>query len=77
MQKYSGLRSHHCYGGTNQIENKYGTTREKMSTSMNEGANIYCKAVTTQAFTVVCLLIELVTEIATPNGYIEAYISII
>ena len=34
-----------------------------MSTVMNEGADIHCKAVTTQVFTIVDLLVELGTDI--------------
>ena len=39
-----------------------------MSTVMNEGAEIHCKAVTTQVFTVVGLLIELGTAIVKSKG---------
>ena len=55
-----------CYGGTKQTENKYGTTRAKMSTVMNEGVEIHCKLVMTQVFTV--LLVEIVTAISKPKG---------
>ena len=34
-------------------------TRAKMSTVMNEGFDIFCKEVTSQVFTVVCLLVDL------------------
>ena len=47
-------------------------TRANMSTVMNEGVNIFCKAVTTQTFKVVGLLVELGTYIEIPKGYIEA-----
>ena len=74
FQKYYGLVIHHSYEGTNQTENKYGTTRANMSTVINEGSEMHCKAVTTQVFTV--LLVELGTSIAKSKSYLEAYPSI-
>ena len=47
-----------------------------MSTVMNEGVEIRCKAVMTQVFTVVGLLVELGTAIAKPMGYLKASPSI-
>ena len=47
-----------------------------MSTVMNEGVNICFKSVTTQVFTVVGLLVEIVTNIEKPNGCTEASPSI-
>ena len=52
--------------------NKYETARAKMSTVMNEGVEIHCKAVTTQVFTVVGLLVELGTAVAKSKGSLEA-----
>ena len=43
---------------------------------MNEVVKVYCKAVTTQVFTVVSLLVELGTSIAKSKDYIDAYPSI-
>ena len=45
-----------------------------MSTAMNEGVDIHCKAVTTQVFTV--LLVELGTAISKSKVSLEAYPSI-
>ena len=56
--------------------NKYGTTRAKMSTVMNEGVDIRCKAVTNQVFAVVGLIVELGTAIVKLMGSLEAYPSI-
>ena len=47
-----------------------------MSTVINKVVEIHFKAVTTQFFTVVGLLVELVTYIVKVKGYIEAYTSI-
>ena len=47
--------------GTKQTANKYGTTRANMSTVMNEGVKVCCKATATNFFTVVGLLVELST----------------
>ena len=47
---------------------KYGTARANMSTVMNEGVDIHCKAVTTQLFTLVGLLVELGTAIEKSKG---------
>ena len=43
-----------------------------MSTVTNKGVNSPCKAVTTQVFTLVGLLVELVTAIEKIKGSIEA-----
>ena len=71
MQKYFGLVSHHCYRGTKKKANKYRTKRANMSTVMNKGVRIHCKAVTTQVFTVLGLLVELVTYIAKSKSFIK------
>ena len=55
--------SHHCYGRMKQTANKYGTTRAKMSTVMNEGVKMRCKAVTTNFLKLLGLIIELRTFI--------------
>ena len=47
-----------------------------MSTVMNEGFKISCKAVMTQLFTVLGILVELSKTIAKPKGYLEASPSI-
>ena len=47
-----------------------------MSTVMNKGVEIRCKAVTTHVFTVVGLLVELGTPVAKSKGYLRAYPSI-
>ena len=47
-----------------------------MSTVTNEGVNIRCKAVTTNVFTVVGLLVELSTAIEKSKGYIKSFNSI-
>ena len=52
-------------------QKKYGMKRANMSMVMNEGVNICCKSVTTQVYTVIGLLVELVTYIAKAKGYIE------
>ena len=49
-------------------------TRANMSMVMNEGVSIHCKAFITQVFAV--LLVELVTAISKPKGYLETYPSI-
>ena len=64
MNQATIICSHHCYDGTKQAAKKYGTTRTKISTVMNEGVKNNFKAVTIQAFTVVDLLVELSTAIA-------------
>ena len=56
--------------------NKYGTKRANISTVMNGGVEIHCKAVTTQVFTVLCLLGELGIDITKSNYYFEASTSI-
>ena len=60
----------------NKTVNKYGTTRANMSTVMDEGVQMCCKSVTSNLFTVVCLLVEPITSIEKPKGYLEAYLSI-
>ena len=47
-------------------------TRGNISKFMNEGVNIICKAVTNQFFTVLGLIVELVTDILKSNGDLEA-----
>ena len=59
--------------GNKSNRKKYGTTRAKMSTVMNKGVKIHCKAVTTQVFTVVVLLVELGTYIAIENRSLGPY----
>ena len=54
-----------------QTAKKYGTTRENMSMAMNKGFKTSCKAVTSNVFTVVGLLVEPITATAKPNGYLE------
>ena len=49
-------------------------TRENISTVMNNGVEIHCKAVTTQVFTV--LLVELGKSIEKSNSSLKAYPSI-
>ena len=61
MQKYAVLGSHRCCGGTKHAANKYGMARANISTGMNEGVEIHCKAVKNQFLTVVGLLVELGT----------------
>ena len=43
---------------------------------MNEGVELYFKAVTANLFTVLGLLVESSTPIEIPMGYLEVYISI-
>ena len=43
-----------------------------MSTEMNNGVKIHCKAVMTQVFTVVGLIIELGKEFEKPKGSLES-----
>ena len=50
--------------------------RAKMSTIMKNGVNIHSKAVTTQVFTVVYLIVELSTTISNPKGSIYESTSI-
>ena len=50
---------------------KYETTRANISTVMDEGVDIHCKAFTIQVFTV--LIVELGTDISKSKGYFEAY----
>ena len=47
-----------------------------MLTVMKKGANIHCKPVTDNFFTVIDLLVVPCIAIKKPKGYIEAYISI-
>ena len=47
-----------------------------MSTVINKRVKIHCKAVTTQVFTLVGLLVELGTAIEKSKGSLEAYSSI-
>ena len=47
-----------------------------MSNVMNEGSKTHCKAVTTNCFTLVGLLVRLSTSIEKPKGSIVAYPSI-
>ena len=75
MQQSDGIGSHRFYGGTNKTENKYGITRAKMSTVINEGVNIHCKAVTTQVSTF--LLVELGTDIEKSKGSIDNLLSLV
>ena len=75
LRQAAGIGSHHCYGGTKQIENKYGTTRAKMSMVMNEGVKIHCRSITTQVFTVVGLLVEIDKSIEKSKGRPEASLS--
>ena len=77
MHQAAGVSSHNCYEGTDKIENKYGTTRENMTTVINAGVKMHWKAVKTKVFTVVGLLFELGTAVAKPKVYLEAYTSII
>ena len=59
--------------GNKANSKKYGTTREKMPTVMNEGVRICCKTVTTKVITLVGLLVELGTALSKPKGSLEAY----
>ena len=43
---------------------------------MNKGGTICCKAVTTQVFTLVGLIVGIITSIEKPKVYLEAYISV-
>ena len=52
-------------------------TRAKMSTVLNKGFKVQCKAVTSNFFTVISILFEPSTAIAKPKSYLEAYISTI
>ena len=47
-----------------------GTKRSKMSMVINERVKICFKAVTTQVFTVVGLIVKLHTAILKPKGYL-------
>ena len=47
-----------------------------MSTLMNKGVNMHCKTVMTNFFTVVVLLVEIITAIKKPKGYLDEYSSI-
>ena len=47
-----------------------------MSTVINEGVEIHCKAVINQVFTVVGLIVELGTAIEKSKGSLDAYPSI-
>ena len=71
MQQDDGLLSHHFNGETNKTTKKHGMKREKMSTVMKKGVNICSKAVTTQVFTVVGLLVEPGASISKIKGYLE------
>ena len=48
-----------------------GTTRSKMSMAMYKGVKMSCKAVITQVFRVLDLLVELSTSIVKPNGLLR------
>ena len=76
MDKEDFLGSHNWYREKKQTVIKYGTTREKMPTVMNEGVDICFRAVMTHVFTVVGFLVELGTTIEKLKGSIEAYTSI-
>ena len=60
----------------NQTEIKYGTKIANMSTMTNKGVKTCCKAITTNLFTVLGLLVWPNTSIAEPKGSIEEYITI-
>ena len=47
-----------------------------MSTVMNKGVKIHCKAFTTKLFTVLGLLVEIGTSIEKSKIYLEVYTSI-
>ena len=76
MQQDDGLLSYHFNGETNKTANKHGMKRENMSTVMKKGVDIRSKAVTTQVFTVVGLLVEPGASISKIKGYLEDYPSI-
>ena len=59
-----------------QNSKKYGITLANMSTAINKGIKMRCKSVTANFFTVVGLLVENITAIAKPKGYLEAFLSI-
>ena len=48
-----------------------GTTRSKISMAMYKGVKMSCKAVITQVFRVLDLLVELSTSIVKPNGLLR------
>ena len=48
-----------------------------MSSVMNKGVKMRCKAVMNNIFIVLDLIVEPSTVIVKPNGYLEAYPSII
>ena len=62
---------------TNQTAKKHGTTTENTSRVTNKGIIMCCKSSTFNLLTVVGLLVEPITSVAKPKGYLEAYLSII
>ena len=61
---------------TDQIENKYGTTRENISKGTNKGFMMCHKTITANLLTMVGLLVEHITPLAKRKDYIEALLSI-
>ena len=57
----------------NKTAKKYGMKSDKMSRVMNKGVMMCCKAVTSNLFTVVVLVVEPSKSISKPKGYLEEY----
>ena len=55
---------------TNQTAKKHGTTRANMPRKTNEGVMILCKTITANLLTIVGLLVEPITSLEKPKGFI-------